>query len=792
MKSIFLLSTLLLPVLVFSQYRISGKISENGKKPARQASVSLVRPDTTLVKAGLTAEDGSFKLEGIKPGNYAVMATMVGYSPAIIRVSIKDKNMELPEIKLQENTKTLQNVTVTALKPFLEQRADKLIVNVENSPVAAGGTALEILQKVPGVMLVGEKISIVGKPNVMIMIDGRPSQYTDITQLLRDMPSSNIEKFEVIANPSAKYDASGGAIINVVLKKNANLGTNGSVSLTIGSGLIKKQGPVDRNFSRVAPSVSLNHRKGQWNIYGGYSFLHRNTFQYNEFDRQIAPYQFSQKTYMPSDVNSHNYRAGVDFFADKKNTFGVFARGFYREGSNNSRNHTDQVRLSDGVTISSFETLNYSNFKRTNIAADFNWKHSFDTSGRELNFDVDVSKFNLDNFGTITNILSTKTYKNTQDVTNPVKLLVAKLDYTHPFSKTTKAELGVKTSMATIDNALIFKQEGILLPSKSSDFKYQENINAGYVTFSHKTGKWDFMAGVRAEQTIASGRSAGVKTLDRNYLQWFPSAFVSRAITDKISTIAQYSRRVNRPSFQQQNPFVFYMDSITYTAGNPLLRPEISDGFQLNFTYQNQPFFGVSYNTTKDVIFQNAPKQVGNLTYAIPENLAKFENITVMVNLPLKFGKKIDGFASNQLVNNHYKAKYLDLVYDQHKWNYTLFAQMSYKPVPSWSFEASAFYITKFLNEFVTLEPISNISFGVQHFMWERKGRISLNISDAFYGNTETGRIDYSNIHVQFRQRSESRNARLSFVYSFGNQKLKAVRNRSTGSDTENNRVKSN
>jgi hypothetical protein len=795
MRFPLLLALLLTSTFALAQFKITGIISENNKKTAGASVLLLSGKDSALVKSALSNTEGFFAFEGVATGNYMLSITKVGAQAVSLQIEVLDKDVKLKEVQLQAEAKSLAGVTVTATRPFLEQRADKLIVNVENSPTAAGSTALEVLQKVPGVIITNDRVSLVGKSSLNIMIDGRPSPYTDITQVLRDMPSSNIEKIEVIHNPGAKYEAAGGAVINIILKRNANLGTNGNVSLTTGLGLFnqEKDEYVDQTFYRVSPAISLNHRKGDWNLYGGYSFLRRTYFEVNEFDRSVGNNQFSQRNYAPGEVSSHNFRLGADYYMDKKNTVGLLLRGFHREGSSSTINATTQRAKQTGQQVSNFQSINEELFKRRNLSANINWKHSFDTLGKVLNVDVDHAIYSLNNRSLITNrrenrILST----NNQEVENPVDFSVFKADYTHPLNQDAKIETGVKSTFATIDNDLIFRRNGMIDNTISSQFIYKENINAAYVSYQHKWEKWEFTGGLRAEQTIAKGETGKVRTLDRNYLQWFPSAFLTRKITSDLSTVLQYSRRVNRPSFQQQNPFIFFLDSLTYTRGNPLLRPEITDGGKMSVTYKGQPFFGVSFNRTSDVIFQNAPKQVGDTAYATPENLARFDNVAIELNFPIQLGKKISGFGGNQLIRNHYKAEYLGGMYDEHRWHWMVYGQVTYKPSATLSIEASGFYMTKFLNEFITIQPMGNINFAVAKSFWNKKGRLSLNFSDVLYSNQTNAQILYQDIDVSFRERSDSRNVRLVFNYSFGNQQLKAARNRTTAADAETNRVKTN
>lgn len=785
----------LLATLSLQAQTISGKITDEKQKAVHSANILLLlQNDSSLVRSLLSDKEGNFTFTAVKAGKYLVKIDVISHKKILNPLEISDKDVQLGTITLQADVTTLKGVTVIATKPFLEQKADKLIVNVEGSATAAGSTAIEVLQKVPGILVSNDKITMVGKGTPAIMIDGRLSQYTDITQLLRDITAANIEKIEVISNPGAKYDATGGAVINIILKRNANLGTNGSVSFTTGMGLYKKTSiHADRNFYRYNPGFSINNRKGKLNLYGGYSFFRRNWFQYSEFDRIIAPNRFFQENYEPSDVNSHNFRIGADFYADKKNTIGVIARGFIRDGGSESQNTTYQSNPITGQILSSFQTFNNKVFNRKNFSGNVNWKHSFDTTGTNLNVDIDYSTFKLTNSSDIINkIPGGANYTNNQLIKNPVQFVVLKADFEHPFNKKAKLEAGAKSSIATINSYLTFYQKGVLDNVRSRDFIYQENINALYSSFSYDLKKWQFQGGLRAEQTIAKGNSQSQKVLDRNYWQLFPSAFLTRKVSDKLSTVLQYSKRVNRPSFQQQNPFIEFLDSLTYTRGNPLLKPETADEYKFSITYENQPFFSVSYNKKQDVIVDDAPNQVGNLTYTTPENLAAYENVAFELNFPIEFGKKITGYAGNQFIYNHYKANYLGAQFNQSKWNWLAYWQVAYKPADTWNVEISGYYMTKSLQEFITLNDLGAFNFSIQKSIWNKKGRLSLNFSDIFFSERSAGFIKYEAIDVKFRQLEDSRNIILSFRYSFGNQKLKATRSRSTASDAEENRVKTN
>ena len=208
-------------------------------------------------------------------------------------------------------------------------------------------------------------------------------------------------------------------------------------------------------------------------------------------------------------------------------------------------------------------------------------------------------------------------------------------------------------------------------------------------------------------------------------------------------------------------------------------------------TFSGQPLFAFSHHVTRDVIFQNAPKQEGNITYASPENLGEYRNTILELNLPIpSFGKKMSGFIGNQAIYNHYEADYLGGHYDRSKWNWRIYGQIAFKPTPTLVLEATGSYSSPFLNEFITLQPTGALKLAIQKTLWDKRARVGLNLSDAFYSAKTVGRMEFQNIHVNITQRRETRNLRFSFIYTFGNQKLKAERARKTASDAETIRVK--
>lgn len=782
-----------------AQITIMGKVADDKDQPLPFASIALVTAqDSQMVKGALSDSSGAFFISGIQPGEYRIMASLLGYETNYtepFKVTAENKTVTT-DITLRQADNILKEAVVVAKRPLFEQKADRLIMNVENSPIASGGTALEILQKMPGLIVVQDRITLAGNQSVQIWIDGKPSQYADMNAVLRDMPGDQIDRVELITQPGARYDAAGGAIINIILKRNADLGFNGTASMTVGGATYDQSeaNTDDRNYYRLSPSLALNYRRGQWNLFGSYSYFKRTSFSIMDVERFIGDEVYRQINYSPNDWSIHNYRFGADFFATKKTTVGVLFRGFSRTGDSNAKNVTDVFNSDESQQLGSFTTWNDTRSDRTNFLTNLNIKHEFNAkTGHTLNFDVDYSRFDIHNVSYL-NIVQSEVgspeSRSEQNVEQPIDIYVGQLDYTLPIDSSFKVETGLKSSFATIDNDLKFLRGIVLDTAQSNDFLYQENINAGYLNLSKKLGKFDLNAGLRAEQTVVSGKTMGEQVLDRNYWQWFPSASALYNVTKNIGIQGAYSRRINRPGFQQQNPFAFFIDSLTYTQGNPQLRPEIANNAQLAVTYDGQPFFRVSYSKTDDVIIENAPRLEGTRTFTTAANLAKYEKWAFELNFPIKYKKLIDGFGGNQFIYNGYDAEYLDTRFNRSRWNWLAYWQINVNLPAEFKVEIGGWYMTKFLEEFFDIGSMGGLNFGVSKTFWDKRGRLSLSVSDVLYTQISRIHIDYADVLVNFNQRNDSRNARLTFSYRFGNTELKNARRRNTGSENESSRVK--
>ena len=796
---------------VFAQQAAKGKVAGSVLEEKQEAfpfvNVLLLKAkDSTLATGATTDAHGKYLLEQVIPGKYLVLVSMVGYQKAYSEpFLVGNETVELPVFTLTTATQALQEVKVVAQKPFIEQEIDRTVVNVENSIVSAGSTALEVLERSPGVTVdqQNDRLQLRGKEGVIVQIDGKQTflSQQELMNLLRNTPSDNIEKIELITNPSAKYDAVGNSgIINIKFKRNKNYGTNGNA--TIGGGM------AGTKYGRGNASLALNHREGKVSTFMTASAFRGDGFNTNTIQRTI-PYQgdvtiFDQHTKREWKSENYSLRAGLDYFVTKKTTVGMLVSGFYNEW-NTPTGETNANMLNGNRELQQrFTTLATSASRLNNISANANLKHQFDDKGKELTFDVDYVNYG----GKSSNQLDTRYFNPSGEPTATPELVrnampslinigVAKLDYTQPLWKG-KFETGLKSSYVASDNDMTFeikRDEWAIDPSRTNRFKYTENINAAYLNYSGQiNAKTKYQLGVRAEHTHSIGNSVTLNDVrDRNYLDFFPSVFISRHLDSSNVLNLSYSRRIDRPNYQSLNPFEFYLDPYTFQRGNPNLRPQYTHSFQLTHAFKSILNTTLAYSRITDMIASEVPYQIPeeNKTYVTTDNLDNQDNLSLTLSAPITVTKWWSLQANLTGVYNHFKTFYQNDLYEIEQLTWNTYANNQFRLPKGWTAELSGWYNSRNVYGLFVSKPQGMINVGLQKTVLEKKGTFRLNVQDIFWMNTFRGSTEFKDINLQVRSTWPSRQVRLSFTYRFGNQNVKGARQRNTGSDDLQQRVNS-
>ena len=795
--------------------KVNGVVKDGSSKAIHSATVSLLRSaDSSVVKFAPTNKNGEYEFLGISDGKYFVAATNVGYGRVMsvaFEVSASNPVVVAPVLVMAEQSKNLTGVTVNAKKPFIETRIDKTVVNVDASPTAAGSTALEVLEKSPGVTVDNDgNISLRGKAGVIIMIDGKPTYLssTDLANLLKNMPASALDQIEIMTNPSSKYDASGNSgVINIKTKKGAAGGFNGSIMIGVTAGLFKPREVFYIN-PRLQNSFNFNYRKKKINFFGNYNpnffrgkgslLITRKFFNDNG---EVTGYS-NIDTRFKFGNNNHTLKLGLDVYADKKNTYGVVLSGFLFSG------HPTPVTansLSDAnhQLTSSMISLTENRIHFNNFSGNFNYRHLFDTTGREITVDLDYIGYR----NTSNMLLTTEFYNSSGQqafddlllkghLPSDINIYSIKSDYTHPFKKGGRLEAGIKSSYVKNDNVVDYQRlstDKWMPDSRSNHFIYDENINAAYVNINSQLKKWSLQGGLRIENTIAKGfQVTNDSTFKRNFTNLFPSAFVSYSINKNNTLTLSYSRRITRPNYQDLNPFTYFLDSLSYRQGNPYLLPQFTHNMELSHSYKGRLITTLNYNNTTDVISQIFKQNaLTKIVFFTADNVAKFTNIGISITAPVPVTKWWNMNFFTNIYNNHYKGIYngapLDIAYTSFTSNMT----NTFTIKQGFTLELSGFYRAKGVDQLTINAPMYQMAVGAQKNIFKNKGTLRLNIRDPFAWQQYRGVVEYGNVYAKMRNRFDSRFVAVTFTYRFGknNQQAPPPRRRTIATQDEQNRV---
>lgn len=810
MSTLFLCFFATLTVWAQNGARIAGQVQENDKKTISGVSASLYKAkDSALAKVAVTDKNGQYEFVGIKAGQYYIVFTSVGYekkATAVLDVA-ENASMQVPVVSLQEAAKGLAGVTVLSKRPFVETKLDKTVVNVEASPTSAGSSALEILEKSPGIMVNSDgAISLRGKQGVIVMMDGKPTYLSaaDLANMLKNMPASALDQIEIMTNPSSKYDASGNSgIINIKTKKGKTAGFNGSITVGISSTVYTIEGKTFYS-PRSQNSFNFNYRKNKWNFFGNYnpnSFRGRNT--QNIYRKNFDPGTGEYMGYTDQTIrfkfgnNNHTLKLGADFYADKKNTFGVVVSGFVFDGSPRPRT-TSEVKDKNGTLLSGMNSYTDNDFSLKNITSNFNWRHQFDSTGKELTADIDYVKYS--NNGEMlleTNPFDANRTPGAQlflrgNLPSSIDIVSVKSDFVKPF-KNGRIEAGVKSSYVKTDNLVdyeYFSNSKWNVDNRSNHFIYEENINAAYVNGNRQIGKWTLQAGLRVENTNATGNQLTSKEVfKRDTTNLFPSAFISYEVNKDHKLTTSYSRRINRPNYQNLNPFIFFADSLTYQKGNPFLRPQYSNNIELSHAFKGKFITTLAYNNTTDVIAQII-KPDGVKMFNTFDNVAKQNNISLSLTIPVKVAKWWNANFFSTVFHNNYEGIYNNKPFDVSNTSFSANLSNNFTLGKGLMGELSGFYRHNVIDQITYLKPIYQMSLGLQQQIIKGKGTVRLNIRDPFQWQKFEGYNRFEGIDVNFKNRPDTRSVTATFTYRFGKSTPQSQpRRRSTSSQEEQSRV---
>lgn len=802
-KSVYLLLAILfLPFICFSQ--IQGSVLDNNNQPLPHANVLLLnQKDSSLVSGILATEEGTFNITNFKPGNYLIGVSMIGYKPAYSApFVIKNSNEHIHNetIIVEEDNHQLQDVDVIAKKPLYELQIDRIVVNVENSISSAGNSALEVLEKSPGVIVdrQNNSISMGGKDGVIIMINGKQNRMPveAAFQLLNSLSSDNVKKIELITTPPSKYDADGNAgIINVVLRKNEAFGTNGSFKL--GAGVATRE--------KMDASFNINHHVEKVNYFASYNTSFDNSrTRIDSYRRTI-----NSGNMLESDVISkreaitlfQNIRMGFDYTMSSKTVLSVLGTGYVRDWDATALNKINYLENQEVTRRSNLSMQELS--KWIHGMGNINLRHSI-KEDEILDFNIDYLNYYNDNPSDyqVEKLNNAGQFVSGEDIkvskVTPINILVGKFDYTKQINPKLKLEGGLKSTFTFFENkvGVTYFNSGVWSADMdlTNNYSLNEDISAIYSSLSYNfTDKTGIVAGLRYEymnSVLDSETKKGI--VDLHYGELFPGFYFSQKLNKNNTIQLSYSRRIDRPTFNELAPFIVFLTPETFVSGNENLLPALSNIFKTEYQLK-RIILSITLTDTKNSIARFQPKFNADQSkqYFISRNLDHDKTATGMLAFPVKITDWWD-MQNNfnwiiKKIDTNYDGIDVSITQSNYRFNTIQRINLSKRI----SAELSGFYRSRALSGIYVQKPLGRLDVGLQMKFKNENSRLNLNLSDVFKSSVLKSSADIPELNIYTRRMLdfEPRVFRITFTHNFGSTKIKAARDRKTGSEDERNRV---
>ncbi|MFI5163536.1 MAG: outer membrane beta-barrel protein [Sphingobacteriales bacterium] len=783
-------------------YIINGRVIDQQRKPVPFASITLFK-DKTKVQGTQSDTSGNFHLTAASGGDFLIRISSVGMDSLTIAVTLAEqKTVTLPDLIMSASAKQLRQVSIVSSRPMIEHLTDRTIVNVDALVSNAGSTVMDVLAKSPGVQVDENNVINLQGKGVKIYIDDRPTYLSgdDLANYLRSLPSSNIDRLELMSTPPAKYEAAGnGGIINIRTKRITDKGFNGTLNLAYVQGV----------YGRSNDGLSLNYRQNKFNV--AFSFGYNRNNNYNDVDLNryfdqsitgIAP-DFLQQSFTRYMGNSYSGRLNIDFYATEKTTVGIGLNGLL----NNSDDHTlSTSNLSTGSQLDSTiiaDNLQHKNFKNGGI--NLNYRHAYDKKGTELTADLDYVTYQTQLNQDYTN----KSYFPdgalyyqdilTGNLPAQIHIYAAKADYTHPFANGIQFSAGFKSSYTHTDNiADYYNTVGeVTTPdyNKTNHFIYRENINAAYINASKDTKKFSIQAGLRFENTNADGHQLGNaqkpdSAFNRSYNALFPTLFAQYRIdsASQQRLTFRYGRRIDRPGYASLNPFLSQIDKFTYNQGNPYLLPSFTDNFELDYDFFGITT-GISYSYIHDGV-DGLVQIINGYYYSTPGNLGN----RYVVNFEAQWQKDLAQWFNLNLYSRVFYQRTVTNFYtgllDTRGTEWVIQPILTFKPGRDWTIQADGHYQSGIPSAQFIDAPKKSINVALSKKL-SANTTIRLVGNDVFHIFSNDWKIGYlagtnaANYHSTF----DSRNVVLSLSYRFGKTINNLRKHEDTATRNEQGRV---
>ncbi len=817
MKKVILLGLMPFLFLIFSGLKaqntgiLTGEVVGANGEPLVDANVYLLKSsDSSVVKVALTETDGKFEFSGLGIDTLLLAVQAIDYASHTSTAFTIDPQRNpnaWPRIQLIASKDTkLETVSIVAKLPAVEHKIDRTVVNVDALISVAGGTAMDALEKSPGVSVdQNGGIKLKGKTGVLVFIDDKPTYLSgaDLESYLRSLPSSAIKQIELMTNPPARYDAAGNAgIINIKTKKNNIRGVNGGFTLNYGQG----------HYAKSNNSFNLNYRRNKFNLFTTGSGTVRDGFQDLYIDRiylnpDASPKSlFGQRSYIAQHTRSLSAKVGMDYYVSDKTTIGLVANGSWMP-NNVQTDNTALVRDNVGDLTSTVLADNALKNNFRNAGLNLNLRHEFDSTGKSLTVDADYVLYQSNDAARFKNYVYTPegviTYEDQLDgkIPSTINIYAFKADYSHPLKSGLNLSTGIKTVFTKTDNSVEYVRTiaGISAVDYNitNHFLYDESILAAYVNASKEWKRIGMQLGLRGESTRSNGNQLGnivqpASQFRRKYDNLFPTAYLSYKLDTAAhhQFVASYGRRIDRPFFQDLNPFLSPLDKFTFYSGNPFLKPAFAHSISLAHTYKNAFTTTVSYNRSSGEINETLEIKSG-IYYSRPGNIGRSENMNIAFDGTIPIAKWLSTNAYAEMGKVHYVSQLYNTQLDA-KGNYIFLRAINmFQFKKGWNAELTGEYMSNFVSAQVATGDFGFITVGAKKNILKDKGSIKLSLRDVLYSTKYRGVINnLGQTTATYHSTVDSRVLSFTFNYRFGKSLGDQRRHNGGSADSEKGRVK--
>ena len=782
--------------------KISGQIHDQTGKPVAYANVALIGTENGgLIDGAVSDENGEFLIESSKSSKVKLVVSSIGFKqiesePFELSPGLQ-KNMGI--IVIEDEMTSLEQVTVKATRPEIIIEADKTIVNVEGTVMAEGSNALQVIGRSPGVYIDQDGIiNLNGRAGVTVMINDRPTYMSasDLASFLRAMPAENIKSIEVINNPSARFDAEGSAgVINIVLKKNTVDGVFGNVQI----------GGIYNGQWAPTSGMSLNVKKGKWSTNANLNYNENAMVNELEIERNFSVNEGKAKFFQESEIVQRDknlfFNGSTNYEINKNQNIGF---NLQASDNNNTGINTSLTNItsSQSSTVNYLDALNDGYGGSNRVFANLHYDAKLDTLGTKITSDVDFTRMNSNSQALLTNQYwegaDRLNLRNDRIQTLNEMLytiFTAKVDLVKPLRNGNTLEAGLKGSWVESDNNLDLSksiENGPFEDQQGSNrFIYSENVLAAYTSYKGKiSDKLSFQAGLRGEFSDISGNSLTLQQLNtQQYFNLFPSAFLQQKVSDAYQIVYTANRRITRPNYRLLNPFIYYIDPLTSETGNPNLKPQYSNNFEMNHVIKDAYQFNISYSVTEDAFMQVFEQdQEARTTVTFTDNFDKTKNFNFTAIVPVDIRSWWSTSNMLQVNHNQYKSQLKTDYLDVSQTSYLVRSQHNMNLPKGFKLELVGLYLGPQIWGQGSVGGFGWVDAGVTKSLMKDKITLSVNGTDIFRTQIIRANIDFGDIDTRFRQYRSNQGVRFTLKYNFSKGESFRVKS-SSGSAEERNRL---